>query len=295
MGDFKELAETFKTQFRADPALFVAMPRELRKIGAAAVDGDCARLNAPADGEGFVDPAPHVGVQAEVGVVGDADGFVDRVVGNDRADGPKDLLLADRVSVVDRSEDDGIEKEAASEPGRSPTACEDLSTPAQGRLHLVFDPVTVARADDRTHVRFIIPARPDLHRGDEGRGQFCELFVVFAGHDDSSRGAASLTRVANEAHHRRRDDLFEINPWENDVRRFAVELEHNPLQPICSLAHDLFAHRHRTGECHEIDVTVRGDPLPDVRSPDDEVDDARRNSGFFDALHQSDRKKRRSG
>src|SRR6266849_2069844 len=90
----------------AEPALLVTAEGVVRVDHVPVVDVDHPGLQAAGHVEGsLLVAAPYTGRQPVAGVVGDRDGLVDRVVGQDRQYGPEDLLSGDGHVVGHAGED----------------------------------------------------------------------------------------------------------------------------------------------------------------------------------------------
>ncbi len=86
---FEELLETVDTQFTSDSGLLVTTERR-EEVEGTAVDLHLAGTNLARDLEGLlVRTRPHATGETVERVIRERDGFVFRVVGDDRENGPK--------------------------------------------------------------------------------------------------------------------------------------------------------------------------------------------------------------
>ena len=97
----------------SDTAVLVAAERRVRAVAGGAVEPDEARAQPSCHRQRAVQRTRHhVSGQAVGAVVGDPDGVLLVLVGNDSEDGPEDLLLRDGHLVVDVSEKRWADPEA---------------------------------------------------------------------------------------------------------------------------------------------------------------------------------------
>src|SRR5882762_9767376 len=153
--DLQVLVEAVRTELAPEPGLLVAAPRGLHGGRLHVVDPDYAGAQALDRPDRLEDVArPHGGGQAVGRVVGDADGVLLLVEGDDRHDRTEDLLAGDGRGIVHVVEDRRLDEEAALRLLRQP-----LRTAAAQR-QLGFLP---ADLDVRQHLVVLVLADQGAH------------------------------------------------------------------------------------------------------------------------------------
>src|ERR1700689_475300 len=149
------LVQCIRSALAPEAALLVAAEGVGRVDHVPVVDVDHAGFQAPGDVEGplFV-TAPYAGRQAVVGVVGDRDGLVDGVVGQDNQNGPEDLFPGDGHVVGDAGEDGRLNPVAGLERRPAGAAAADSAGRALGcgAVEGGEDPLVLLPGDDRADI-----------------------------------------------------------------------------------------------------------------------------------------------
>src|SRR5437764_6917308 len=136
----------------ADAAVLVAAERHVGTDGHPAVDGDEAGPDAAGDGERALERSrrDHAG-EPVLALVGDADGIVVVLEGDDDEDRAEDLLLGDRHRVVDVDEHRGLDVPALRKIGGAAAAEGERRPLGLALLDVAQDPVALLLGDQRAH------------------------------------------------------------------------------------------------------------------------------------------------
>jgi hypothetical protein len=112
--------------------------------------------------------------------------------------------------------------------------------------------------------------------------------------DEPATRRADLAGVQERRRKRVVNDRLEVGVGEDDVRALAAEFEGDPLHVDRGRRHDRLAAGEAARERHEVNVRALRERLADpVARPEHEVDDALRDAGLVEQLHQVDRCQRR--
>ena len=255
------------------------------------VDLDLAAADAAGDGLGPLGIArPDAGRQAVDGVVGDADGVVLVLVGNDREDGPEDLLLGDRHVVAHVGEHRRPHEVALVEAiGCFGPTGEELGSFVDALLDVAAHPLALGLRYERAETGVgveRIARRVRLGRLHGDLLSFCEART----RDEHARQrAARLAGVEEGLADAIGDGLLEVGVLEDDVGRLATELEGDGLHRLRrQLAHAL-ARAGGAGEGDHVDAGVSCDRLAhDGPGARHEVEDTGRQAYFVDDLGQDE-------
>src|ERR1700730_3104185 len=271
------LVQCVRSAFAPEAALLVAAEGVVRVDDVPVVDVDHAGFQAPGDVECplFV-AAPDAGGQAVVGVVGDRDGLVDRVVGQDREYGPEHLFPGDGHVVGDVGEDGRLDPVADLELRPVGGAAADGGGRALGlgAVEVAKDPLLLLPGDDRAYVGGRIERVAEC----EGLGpldQFGQELVLDAARDQQpGSGLAGLAVVGHRREQGSVDGNRQVGVVEDDVRALAAEFEGDPLDGVRGLAEDALADSCRAGKRHFAHVGVPAQVEPDrLAVTDDDVQD----------------------
>ncbi len=242
--------------FAADAGLLVATERGMRRVQVIAVGPDATGLDATTHAVSAVDVAgPDAGTQAELGVVGDCQGFGFILEGRHANHRPEDLFLEHTHLVVtlDQGRLHVITGGQATFELLGSTAGEDLRAFLLSDLHVGEDLVELLLgclgADHGVGIQRIATLdRLDLlhhhfHEGLEDR------FL----NQCARRAGADLTLV-EEGQHQAFGSLFDEcrlsihDVFEEDVRALATQLHGARNDVLGGAAHDVRTNRGRAGE-----------------------------------------------
>ena len=215
--------------------------------------------------------------EAVDGVVGDGDGLLHRVVGDDAKHRAEDLLLGDAHARAHLGKDRRLDVEPDIQTARTAlSAGDELRAFRNADADHGLDPVELGTVGDRTMgggLRERI-ADDDLICGP--LGDRLDLGKLRARHDHARRRAARLAEVAEAGGDAQRNGAIEIGVRQDHVRRLAAELLRDALDRRRGGLGHRDAGAGGAGDRDHVDIRMGRETRPDAWAVTiDEVEDHR--------------------
>src|SRR5690625_1534474 len=281
--DLGELLDAFEAPLAADTTLLVTPEGQVTGDADAAVDAESAGANALGDRHGTLGRADHHAAETVHAVVGDANGVFLILVGDHDQYRPENLLLGDAHVVGNVHEAGRLDEEAVAHVGAGVAAREQGGAFFLADLDVLEDTVHLLLGNDRAHdaARFVELA-PLVGETGVGHLERFHSFVAAAlRHQQPGRHGTALAGV--EHRHGAHDGLGKVRcVFQHQEDGLAAELKEYALEGVGAVLHDDLAHRSGTGEGHQVDARVLGQPFSghDGVCGADDVEDASGQAGF---------------
>ncbi len=239
-----------------DTGLLVTTERGVGRVHVVAVGPDATGLDATTHAVGTVDVAgPEAGTQAELGVVGDRQGFGFGLEGGDADHRAEDFFLEDAHLVV-AFEQGRLDVVAVAELGVQTLGAatdQELGTLFAGDFHVGQDLVELLLGSLCADLGFSIQRVAALDAAGTLQNHADKVVVHVFLNQRAGRAGAHFALVEERQHHAFNgladEGLFRLHDvGEVDVRRLAAQLDGRRDDVFRSALEDVTANRGRTGE-----------------------------------------------